>query len=685
MLGFLLSTSKGRILLSGSFNLCKAFKKAQEEWEVLPHVFVIDLKGKTYLFRKIGELGCIIWKGEVCHSAITIHAMKQAVTSYPLPACLLAPQGRLLFVNEAMTQLLGYNASQLQKTDFMELFVEPPSHSKTFYLQTYHLKSSYGISIPMMISHVVEEQDFGAVFLAPAELTQSLKPITETLSLNTLPLPSAILDEQGTIIHSNDLFKQKLSFGPSASLNQWIADQDRLLFLQQIQKWRKSSQDTLRTVVHVRNKTTPTFSLFLKTLDDKKGARFLTLFLPEEPLFEGKALDAHKDGDPIKLQLLGQLANGIIHDFNNLLTGILGFCDLLLERHSPEEDSFKDIHQIKQSAMRAARLIQQLLAFSKSSPPSSVPIVLGQCLRDLSPLMHRIVGPKILLSIQEKIDKTSFIHGDMSHLEQILLNLAINARDAMAEGGTLSFEIREVTLKQKQSVVKGILVPKRYIVLDIKDTGTGIPPECVERIFEPFFSTKDPGHGTGLGLSNVVLLMEHFQGGITVNTQMGKGTTFSLYFPEHKKVIPFEPSKSLGPIKSAPVIKKKPFVQPLSGSVRILLVEDEDPVRLFAARALREKGYEVVEARDGTHAMRFLQSHSDMHVVVTDVMMPGVDGPRLAAAMKEMNPLVKILFVSGYPEDEIREQLPPSIQSASFLPKPFALADLINKIQELLS
>jgi two-component system cell cycle sensor histidine kinase/response regulator CckA len=209
--------------------------------------------------------------------------------------------------------------------------------------------------------------------------------------------------------------------------------------------------------------------------------------------------------------------------------------------------------------------------------------------------------------------------------------------------------------------------------MDIKDTGMGIDAQHVDRIFDPFFSTKDPGQGTGLGLSNVLQIMEQMNGGITVETARGVGTTLSLYFPacSQQHVVEHDTTNP------APSSTKQ------SKTIRILLVEDEDPVRLFAARALREKGHDVIEARDGVQAMSFLENQLIVHVMVTDVMMPGIDGPTLAASVRQLMPTTKILFVSGYPEESVRTHLPEAMEQIYFLPKPFALDDLVNKIQDM--
>jgi two-component system cell cycle sensor histidine kinase/response regulator CckA len=461
-----------------------------------------------------------------------------------------------------------------------------------------------------------------------------------------------------------------MMIAPISPLAQWVGEKDRYAFAQLLRRLRKMRDGVGSTTVHLRHQPHRCLFIFLKYIpghDEHAPGHFFSIFAMDDHLLPIKG------ADPQKMQLMGQLASGIVHDFNNLLTGILGFCDLLLQRHQPEEMSFQDIQQIKQSAMRAARLIQKLLSFSKDVPPTQTRICLKQCLHDLFPLINRMVGPKILVTIQDNGDGSYIMDGDLSQLEQIILNLVINGRDAMAKGGVLTVCLRTAMFQDAYPVIKGMLPPKSYVAIDIRDTGMGIDAKNVDRIFDPFFSTKDPGQGTGLGLSNVLQIMNQVKGGITVDTDWGRGTTISLYFPA---------CQEQGAIQKGDVYKI-PVALHASQSIRILLVEDEDPVRLFAARALREKGHEVIEARDGVQAMTFLENGLSVHVMVTDVMMPGVDGPTLAASVRQLMPKTKILFVSGYPEESVRMNLSDNMGEIYFLQKPFALDDLVRKIQDM--
>ena len=634
--------------------------------------FLLEVARTLFLVKRRSFLFFTLWTIEKHESSpfVPLYTLKKMLLAYPWPVCLTSKDGHILFVNGAFSQALGYSSHSLVGLSFVDLLLEPLPDGAELHTKIHRLKTADNYVVGMILSHVMEEEDYVALFLFPANL--ALQGGSDRERLEHLPLPAALLDENGGIQQWNHLLQEILSFRFLPTLAQWIGEQDRYAFSQQLRRLRKVSSGCGSITIHLKNQDHKSFLIFLKYITNHNRyapGQFFAIFTMEDHLIP------MKEADPQKMQLLGQLASGIVHDFNNLLTGILGFCDLLLQRHSPEEASFTDIQQIKQSAMRAARLIQKLLAFSKSSPPCEASIPLKQCLKDLFPLMYRMVGPRILITLEEKESSPFFIYGDASQLEQALLNLALNARDAMTGGGVLTFCLRTLSLRHQHPVMKGMLSPKKYVIVDVKDTGTGISPQDIPRIFEPFFSRKDPGQGTGLGLSNVLQIMEQFHGGITVDTQLGKGTSFSLYFPESKVRQPLPHKKKVDLVSSPEVAM----------AIRILLVEDEDPVRLFAARALREKGHEVIEARNGAQALKVAQTDLNLHIVVTDVMMPGVDGPSLAASLRKLIPGIKILFVSGYPEEEMRNHLPAEMDSVYFLAKPFALVDLLNKVQELVA
>src|SRR3954468_17114382 len=299
-----------------------------------------------------------------------------------------------------------------------------------------------------------------------------------------------------------------------------------------------------------------------------------------------------------KMQAVGQLAGGVAHDFNNLLTAMIGFCDLLLMRFRPGDPSFADIMQIKQNANRAANLVRQLLAFSRQQTLQPRVLDIGDVLVELSHLLRRLIGENIELKLVHGRD-LGLAKVDQGQLEQVMINLAVNARDAMAGGGTLA--IRTANVAQATPVRRGaeIMPTGNYVLIEVADTGVGIPRENLERIFEPFFSTKRIGSGTGLGLSTVYGMVKQTGGLIFVESAPGEGAVFRIYLPRHEAV-ENEPGERGEPLEAAPS-------RDLTGIGTVMLVEDEDPVRIFGGRALRNKGYKVLEAKCGEAALDLIR------------------------------------------------------------------------------
>ncbi len=384
-----------------------------------------------------------------------------------------------------------------------------------------------------------------------------------------------------------------------------------------------------------------------------------------------------------KMQAVGQLAGGVAHDFNNLLTAMIGFCDLLLMRHPAGDPSFADIMQVKQNANRAANLVRQLLAFSRRQTLQPKMLDVTDVLAELSNLIRRLIGENIELKVVHGRD-VGMIKADQGQIEQVFINLAVNARDAMPRGGSLTIRTSHVTVDKANPLPRYLIAPSDdeqiaegdYVLVEIADTGTGIPLEIVQKIFEPFFSTKEVGSGTGLGLATCYGIVKQTGGYIFVTTGAGKGTAFSLYFPHHTI------DASAVPEAEHP---ERATSDDLSGKGTVLLVEDENPVRIFAARALRNKGYTVLEADCGETALEVMsQDGEKVDVIISDVIMPGMNGPtmieEIAAKYPALHP--KVIFISGYAEDAFADSVKerPDFQ---FLPKPFTLKQLAAKVKEV--
>jgi two-component system cell cycle sensor histidine kinase/response regulator CckA len=387
------------------------------------------------------------------------------------------------------------------------------------------------------------------------------------------------------------------------------------------------------------------------------------------------------------MEMVGQLAGGIAHDFNNVLSAIMMANDFLLNAHKPTDPSFQDIMQIKQNATRAATLVRQLLAFSRRQTLRPQVLDLGDALSDLTMLLRRLIGEKVKLDLVHGRDLWP-VKVDVSQFEQVVVNLAVNARDAMADGGRLSIRTGNVSTEEAAQLANKGMPAADYVKIEISDTGTGIPAEIIDKIFEPFFSTKEVGKGTGLGLSTVYGIVKQTGGFVYVDSAPGEGTTFRIYLPRHRVEQEDAPEAHAGngAAKEAGAVAEAAKPKPdLTGQGTILLVEDEDGLRSLNARGLRSRGYSVIEAANGVEAIEALEEKQGaVDLVVSDVVMPEMDGPTLLKEMRTRNPDLKIIFVSGYAEDAFEKSLPENQQFA-FLPKPFTLTQLVAAVKETMT
>lgn len=370
-----------------------------------------------------------------------------------------------------------------------------------------------------------------------------------------------------------------------------------------------------------------------------------------------------------KMQAMGQLAGGVAHDFNNLLTAMIGFCDLLLQRHGAGDPSFADIMQIRQNANRAASLVRQLLAFSRRQALQPRLLNVTDALADLSTLLRRLLGETIELKLVHG-RQLGLVRVDPGQFDQVIINLAVNARDAMPGGGTLTIRTNSVSVDQPVQRGPELMPAGQYVLIEVADTGTGIAREHLGRIFEPFFSTKEVGAGTGLGLSTVYGIVRQTDGFVVVDSEVGQGATFAIYLPRIEAEPANEPKK----------LAAAPESTDLTGSGTILLVEDEDAVRMFGSRALKNKGYKVIEARSGEQALDVLRSEDGIDVLISDVVMPGMDGVTLAKLVRMERPGIKLILISGYSEDVARNGIDPD-SGIHFLPKPFSLKQLAEAVK----
>ncbi|MQX35219.1 response regulator [Roseospira navarrensis] len=432
-----------------------------------------------------------------------------------------------------------------------------------------------------------------------------------------------------------------------------------------------------------------TAALFLGPMGGKEGADVEGVIAHVIDTSEQRSLE-RQFAQAQKMQAMGQLAGGVAHDFNNLLTAMIGYSDLLLQRHGTGDPSFADIMQIRQNANRAANLVRQLLAFSRRQPLRPRPLDVGAALSELSHLLRRLLGEAIQLRLVHGRD-VDRVRVDPGQFDQVIINLAVNARDAMPDGGALTISTRLATLDAPIDRGAETMPPGPYVVIEVRDTGKGISEENLSRIFEPFFTTKGGGAvgaGTGLGLSTVYGILRQTGGFIDVASTPGEGTTFSISLPSEPIAEVVEARAETGappaPQDESAESSPAPAVEDLTGAGTILLVEDEVPVRLFAARALRNKGYSVIEAGTGEAALDVLEDQPSLVLLITDMVMPGIDGATLARRVRESRPDLPVIITSGYSEDAARGDIleQPAIH---FLPKPFSLKLLAETVKDILA
>jgi two-component system, cell cycle sensor histidine kinase and response regulator CckA len=371
-----------------------------------------------------------------------------------------------------------------------------------------------------------------------------------------------------------------------------------------------------------------------------------------------------------KLEALGRLAGGVAHDFNNLLTAIMGYGELTLCRPASDGGVRRNIEEILRAARRGANLVKQLLAFASKHTSEREVVSVSGILSELSPMLHRLIGEDIQVTIRTDPHPGSVLI-DPGQMEQVIINLVVNARDAMPRGGELIIETTRMESEQTKSLHLGSLKPGPYVVLSVKDTGCGMSREVLSRIFDPFFTTKEPGKGTGLGLSTVYGIITQHDGALSVKSDVGQGTTFHVYLPhvetQHRNNGAYERS-----------------LPPLEGTETIFVVEDEPEIRTLICQNLRSLGYTVLDADNGADALDIARYYTQpIHLLLTDMIMPRLGGQALADHLLSLHPEMKVLYVSGYmnqgfaPEDALSED-------STFLRKPFTLEALGRKIRELL-
>ena len=562
----------------------------------------------------------------------------------------------MLFSNLAATKLLKQAHSQ---TEITQALKRAPLFPKTLNLN--------GCSGTFRFLQNRLETGEHEVFLVPNWMKEGIAP-TPHDDFERVPVPMAELSPQGVIIRANSQASRLLGLraGETPAIEEVMEGLGRALadWLRDATLGRGLKQPEFLRLSRPERETFVQVSLH-KDMANRRSS--LTAVFTDAT--ELKSLEAQFVQSQ-KMQAIGQLAGGVAHDFNNLLTAITGHCDLLLLRHKKTDQDYDDLLQINQNANRAAALVSQLLAFSRKQTLRPQNLEIRETLSDLTHLLDRLVGEKVQLRLEYDPVKRA-VRADKRQLEQVVMNLVVNARDSMPEGGeilisTAGTEICEPMLRDRVAVPKGA-----YVSISIQDKGCGIASDKLQKIFEPFYTTKRTGEGTGLGLSTVYGIVKQTGGYIFVDSSVGQGTIFTLLLPASD--LPSQ--KAASPPSDIKLVANRPE----GGAV--LLVEDEATVRTFAARALRLCGYSVLVAESGERALEIAQNPTvKLDLFVTDVVMPGRGGPSWVREALQTRPHIRIIFMSGYAEDKLTADQS-SVPNSIFLAKPFSLTQLASAVE----
>jgi two-component system, cell cycle sensor histidine kinase and response regulator CckA len=569
------------------------------------------------------------------------------------------------------------------------------------------LKTRSGRTVPVRLFHKVA---FGADGAAGGSRTlvlnraqddgtdpQRAAEVRFMRFFHNTPMAIATVDKAGKIARTNGLFarlfhgvlKGEGAQSEGRSILSIVTERDRQTLEAAIRQAAEGQGDIDPVEAALAGEPDRWAQFFISVIEEKERDAEAAIIYALETTDRRKLESQFAQSQ--KMEMVGKLAGGIAHDFNNVLSAIMMATDFLLNAHKPTDPSFQDIMQIKQNANRAASLVRQLLAFSRRQTLRPQVLDLGEALSDLTMLLRRLIGEKVVLEVVHDRDLWP-VKVDISQFEQVIVNLAVNARDAMPEGGKLIVRTSNVAAEASKSFPSKGMPPADYVLVEVSDTGVGIEPEIIEKIFEPFFSTKDVGKGTGLGLSTVYGIVKQTGGFVYVDSAVGRGTAFRIFLPRYvpgsadrEEELPEAESPAISGALAATDHIVRAAATDLTGQGTILLVEDEEGLRTLNARGLVSRGYTVLEAGNGVEAMEVLEQRGgDVDLVVSDVVMPEMDGPTLLKEMRQRNPELKIIFVSGYAEDAFQKHLPEHGQFA-FLPKPFTLKQLVAAVKETMA
>ena len=648
-------------LRAGPALLAAAVTRAGEEGDMLVWRFRADREydlGRTVADLLAGDTGA-----RLGHAGIM--------------AALIAPDGRVRAANPVLThRATGRAEGAIEGRDFARHLITDSRGLVRFEregleghpLRVLQVPFLDGEDAPMLVALLDEQEDAPAIGASASAHVRSL--------VSLMPFGMALVDRDGRFLQMNDAFLRAAGVKPDSPPlypGDLVVREDKGAVADAIRRFAGGATHSTDMAIRLAHQPDEPVAL---TIAGARGLGDAAVLLSLKDNSEESRLKREVE-QATKMRAVGQLAGGVAHDFNNIITAIIGYCDLMLMRHSPGDSDYDDIHQIRANSNRAAALTRQLLAFSRQQTLRPQLLQLPDVVSEVSNLLKRLMGELVTLDVHHGRNLGP-IRADPGQLEQVIVNLAVNARDAILArnprgGGTLTITTRSVPAVEVRRLRHDVLPVADYTALEVRDNGSGIQPADLPKIFEPFFSTKELGKGTGLGLSTVYGIVKQSGGYIFAESEPGHGATFSIFLPVHAADGAVKPG--------AP----KPVAKPadLWGSGTVLLVEDEDMVRAVAERALTRQGYSVMTAENGEVALDLLEKSGRPDLLISDVVMPTMDGPTMVRSVRERYPDLPIVFMSGYAEEQLRKSI--DLDNVAFLPKPFSVQQLAEVARDALA
>ena len=605
--------------------------------------------------------------------ALVTGRIGRAMAQNGLMAASIGPEGRVRAANAAFAlRATGSDTENIVGREFAA-FMRMDEKGSIFFER----EGRRGLPVRLIHVPLTDEGVDGASLLLAVdedgnrvERGAALAHIEQLLS--TLPLGLALVDRDGRFLFANDAFARVIDMAPEqipSYPGDLVIAEDKAAVSESIRRYASGQVSSGDIAVRLKDQPEDVIALSIAGV---RGLGEAAVLLGLKDNSEETKLK-RQVAQATKMQAIGQLAGGVAHDFNNILTAIIGYCDLMMLRHQPGDSDYDDIQQIKNNSNRAASLTRQLLAFSRQQTLRPQVLQLPDVVAEVSNLLKRLLGETVRLEVHHG-RAMGAVRADPGQLEQVIINLGVNARDAMPNGGVVHISTKAVSETDVRAMGSEILPIGDYVLLSVEDSGTGISKDNLSKIFEPFFTTKEVGKGTGLGLSTVYGIVKQSGGFIFAESEVGQGTRFDIYLPVH-----------VGEVPASDKDAKRDFYKPkdLWGSGRILIVEDEDMVRAVAERALVRQGYVVETACDGEEALALFAEGKRYDLVVSDVVMPNMDGPTMARNLRGQFGDIRLLFMSGYAEEQLRETI--SLDNVSFLPKPFSVQQIAEAVHDALA